>query len=413
MDAHLRLAALTLIASVATASCGGGGAESSAQSSEQAQSVETTSMQVESVSPTPTAHSATVSASKASGSPTTSRVAPGAPVKSTVPAPAAIASLDSTMAQQVAAATATAQTNPNCTRSVLGDYYWEVGDVNGPLASGTVGSTVTATTPLSIDSASKWIYASYVAQYDGGAVPAAQVPYLNFTSGYSNFGNAGRCLQTDTVATCVARNNSTQNPATTGYFYYDSGHMEVHANTFMGQGPSVTTALNNSILTSVFNISSPSTLGYSSPLMAGAVYSSGSTYGTFLRRILSGTLAMKELLGTNKVCTNPFTCPTAKFSPMQTSGESWNYSLGHWVEDDPVVGDHAFSSAGLAGFYPWIDQTKTYYGVIARTVSLPGSFQGYVSAKCGRMIRQAFVTGVATTSTTPTPMQTPAPASTH
>jgi hypothetical protein len=69
--------------------------------------------------------------------------------------------------------------------------------------------------------------------------------------------------------------------------------------------------------------------------------------------------------------------------------ESWHYSIGHWVEDDPKVGDGAFSSPGAFGFYPWIDASKTYYGVVARAEA-PGALE---SVYCGRLIRKAWVTG--------------------
>jgi hypothetical protein len=71
--------------------------------------------------------------------------------------------------------------------------------------------------------------------------------------------------------------------------------------------------------------------------------------------------------------------------------ESWHYSLGHWVEDDPKVGDGAFSSAGLFGFYPWVDASKTWYGVVAR-MAPAGALD---SVDCGRIIRKAWVTGQA------------------
>ena len=79
------------------------------------------------------------------------------------------------------------------------------------------------------------------------------------------------------------------------------------------------------------------------------------------------------------------------YSPF---GSSFHYSLGHWVEDDPTTGDGAFSSAGLFGFYPWIDASKTYYGIIARfQVRSPGA--GAASQACGAQIRKAWKTGVA------------------
>lgn len=74
------------------------------------------------------------------------------------------------------------------------------------------------------------------------------------------------------------------------------------------------------------------------------------------------------------------------------SSESWHYSIGHWVEDDPVVGDGAFSSAGSFGFYPWIDADKTTYGVLARSES---AGNGIDSVDCGRLVRRAWITAVA------------------
>lgn len=78
-------------------------------------------------------------------------------------------------------------------------------------------------------------------------------------------------------------------------------------------------------------------------------------------------------------------------SPV-SEGQPWHYSIGHWVEDDPLSGDGAFSSGGTFGFYPWIDATRTTYGVIAR-VDERGS--GRESAKCGRLMREAWVTATA------------------
>jgi hypothetical protein len=49
------------------------------------------------------------------------------------------------------------------------------------------------------------------------------------------------------------------------------------------------------------------------------------------------------------------------------------------------------------GFYPWIDATKSYYGIISR-FSTGGS---YPSVQCGRLIRAAFITGVQQTGPLP------------
>ena len=119
-------------------------------------------------------------------------------------------------------------------------------------------------------------------------------------------------------------------------------------------------------------------------------------------------LFRSPLLGSDPVCTTPNNpnCPSAVFSPINNSraggpnnisDERWHYSLGHWVEDDPTVGDGAFSSPGKFGFYPWIDASKSWYGVIARNdvvnvYSTDPKKQPYVtSVACGRKMRAAWL----------------------
>lgn len=294
---------------------------------------------------------------------------------------------------RVAAATDTANNNAMCAESVLGSYYWEVGDATGTLASGSVGgSTVTASKLLSIASASKWLYSSYVVQKVG--VRTADVPFLNFTSGYSAF-FPPLCKDTDTVGTCLD-GHDTQVQATVGKYAYESGHMQHQAAFAMGLADKDNTSLTAEILAQI----GPSGFFYTQPTLAGGMAGSANDYSAFLRRILKGELAMRSALGSHKVCTNPDTCATAVNSPIPKA-ESWSYSLGHWVEDDPVVGDGAFSSAGFFGFYPWIDSTRTYYGILARQASVFEGDAGYHSAQCGRLIRQAWKTGKVVTATTP------------
>jgi hypothetical protein len=79
--------------------------------------------------------------------------------------------------------------------------------------------------------------------------------------------------------------------------------------------------------------------------------------------------------------------------------EAWHFSIGHWVEDNPATnGDGAFSGAGSFGFYPWIDSTKSYYGIVSRNEQ----YGAYPSVQCGRLIRRAFITGIEQTGTIPT-----------
>jgi CubicO group peptidase (beta-lactamase class C family) len=137
---------------------------------------------------------------------------------------------------------------------------------------------------------------------------------------------------------------------------------------------------------------------YDSPQLAAGVKTTADEYAFFLRKILNNQLAMSALLGFNKVCTSPnaadSTCPTDPNATPITSTEKWHYSIGHWVEDDPTVGDGAFSSPGAFGFYPWIDKDKAYYGIIARySFVTTNDSVAEDSVGCGRLIRKAWLTG--------------------
>ena len=58
-----------------------------------------------------------------------------------------------------------------------------------------------------------------------------------------------------------------------------------------------------------------------------------------------------------------------------------------------VTGDDgAVSSAGAFGFYPWLNQARDTYGILARKDE---AGTGFASVRCGRLIRKAWETGVA------------------
>jgi hypothetical protein len=312
-----------------------------------------------------------------------------------------------------AAAAATAMNNALC--AAITPFYWEIGDATAALASGSIGvdasaKPVLATTRLSIASASKWIYGTYVAQLRAGALTADDVNFLHFTSGYTNMGSesaTSECPATDTpddVNSCLALINSangmsygTQIAATTGEFDYDGGHLENHASLYGGLGTVVVGQLGPTIGAM---LDPDVALTYTEPLLAGGIYTSSNDYALVLRRILDGTLAMHDLLGANPVCTRKSASCTAATSPIP---EAWHYSMAHWVEDDPATnGDGALSSAGAFGFYPWIEASKQFYGVISRqSPSGQGVQNGYASAQCGRLIRRAWDTGVEQTGAIP------------
>ncbi len=321
-------------------------------------------------------------------------------------------------ATSVTAATLTAQDNALCT--AIQPFYWEIGNQDTDLVSGSEGvdgnnQPVVSTTMFSIASASKWVYGTYVVQLRGAAsaLTSTDIPFLNFTSGYTNMGSddtGSQCPSTnspDTINVCLVATNSNdgltyshQFPVTTGKFDYDSGHLENHASLYGGLGDVRDINLGSTV---AGELGAGITLTYTEPLMAGGIYTNATNYASILRNILSGALQMRDALGTNAVCTRPSSSCNAVYSPIP---EAWHYSMAHWVEDDPATnGDGSFSSAGAFGFYPWIEPTKLYYGVISRQASVtPGGTptqNGYASAQCGRLVRRAWDTGVQQTQNLP------------
>ena len=335
MDKDGRLAALALLASLVAASCGGGG--------------------------------------------------------SAAPAPAPTGP---TNAQRATAATTTATTNALCTTAALGSYYWEVGNKDGVLVSGSVGG-ITADTVMDIASASKWPFSSYVVEKYGDV--AANVPFLNFTSGYSDFDNT-LCTSSQTVAEC---NNGTINgaEAAAATFHYQGGHMQQLAAVNIGLG-----ALRIGALATEVNafIGTDVGLSYVEPQPPGGVRTSARNYAVFLRKLLVGSgtpLKMAAALGSHAVCTQPTvnSC-NASTDTAAALPENFHYSLGHWVEDDPTntpSSNFAYSSAGKFGFYPWVDFDRSLYGIVAREDRTLTTGEGYSSLRCGRLIRLAWKTAVA------------------
>lgn len=307
------------------------------------------------------------------------------------PAPVAepAAPVAATEAQRAAAAVATAQGSANHCAAAR-PFYWEIGNRDVRLASGSVNAvgntqTYTASEPMTIASASKWVYGAYVAQARAGQLDDDDRKFLSMRAGYVSLSS---CDAAQTVDGCLAsKGNGSYTPAADGKFQYNGGHMEKHAS-LNGLGAKGNQALAAAVQA---QIGQDVLLAYTRPQPAGGLSMSADAYAAMLRKMLAGTLHMGALLGSGTVCTNPLTCgyDKALFTPSP-AGESWQYSVAHWVESDPVVGDGAFSSGGAFGFYPWIDRSKTHYGIVAR-VAADG---GFPSVQCGRLIRKAWATGL-------------------
>ena len=300
------------------------------------------------------------------------------------------------LATRALAATATAQRTTGLCADIA-PFYWEIGDKAQRLTGASVlkpgtATTYDATTSLPIASASKWIYGAYVAERRAGVLTADDIQFLTFSSGYTSFTSTG-CDIGDSVESCATRSqNGLQTPANIGKFLYDGAHMQKHASLPAPGGMNLGALANAALATEVRRVLGPEIgMTYTQPQLAGGVRSTAVAYAVFLRKMLNNQLRMSALLGTTPVCTNPSTCATALGTPIPRT-ISWSYSIGHWVETDPATGDGAFSSAGAFGFYPWIDASKTYYGVISRFAAAGG---GNESALCGAEIRKAWMTGVA------------------
>lgn len=288
-------------------------------------------------------------------------------------------------ATRIAAAQQTATTNANCT--AVSPFYYELGDKNGVIVSGSVGGSIyTATTQMNIASASKWLFGGYVAEVRNGVLSQDDTRATHMLSGYASMGSG--CLPNATVESCFQMlGNDTYTAAKLDRYNYDSGHFQRWG---VDNGMA---AMDGDGVASAYRTMLGVETSFNGPLLAGGAITSASNYAVFLRKILNNQLEIAGLLGDQPVCTQPgLSCPTADRSPI--TAEAWSYSVGHWVETDPVVGDGAFSSAGAFGFYPWVDSTKTWYGILARE-DMSGNNQGYASAQCGRLIRKAYMTGTA------------------
>ena len=303
------------------------------------------------------------------------------------------------------AATQTALNNAAC--KAITSFYWEIGDVSRVLASGTggIGGPVpTATTAMNVASASKWVYGMYATEKRGaaGLSATADLPYLNFTSGYSNFTLPSCPGLAGTVDDCLAGTRGELNAAeaAAGTYHYNSGHMQKHASN-LGLGNLTATGFATEVVNTL-KANDPTlslSLSYFDVQPAAAVNTDATNYARLLRKMLVGSpapLRIASLLGRAdyQVCTLTRAPCQAAYSPTD---QGWHYALGHWVEDDAATvaaGNVAYSSAGAFGFYPWVNKDRTLYGIVAREET-GGTQEGFASASCGQQIRLAYVTGIA------------------
>ncbi len=111
-----------------------------------------------------------------------------------------------------------------------------------PIASATVGGSIpTASTPMRIASASKWLFGAYVEQVRNGQLSQADLKALTMRTGYNNF-KYRLCVKRKekkqaamTVSECFAESgvltagNSKYDQQDDGKFHYNGGHFQFWA----------------------------------------------------------------------------------------------------------------------------------------------------------------------------------------
>jgi hypothetical protein len=274
--------------------------------------------------------------------------------------------------------------DPDCKR--ISPFYLEIADKEQIIISEQIGdSPFKRETVLPVASASKWIFAGYVVDKLAGDLNQDIIQALTMRSGHTQF-QVSSCIENDfkTVEECAAfGNNSLQIPAHKKRFYYNNGHQQALAIS-LGLGGMDKKQLSEEI-NHYLNLGDD--LDFNSMQLGGGMSLSVASYAHFLSALLRGDLKLAQSLGSYKTCTWGDRCPQALYSPVELPD---SYSIGHWVESL----DGAYSSAGLFGFYPWIDSQKRHYGIISRfSVDFSdgiGYGPGYTSMLCGQAIRQAI-----------------------
>ena len=244
----------------------------------------------------------------------------------------------------------------------VGPLYWEIGDAKGVLEHGLHGSTVNADSVIPVASATRWLFAAYVAETR--KLTQDDKDALRMISGYTEMRAKG-CIFAPTVQSCMDRGGGL-NPANKGRFFYNGGH-DQHLAVVLGLGPATAKQL-GAKLSAALRVP----IQMRVPQPAGGAALSATQYASFLRKLLKKELKLAALLGKDPVGEDALYSPAPK---------SWRYSYGHWIEDDG-----SFSSPGLFGFYPWIQGTT--YGVVSSRSTSRQAWQE--SAACGAALRKAF-----------------------
>lgn len=184
-------------------------------------------------------------------------------------------------AQNASAATAAA-TSSACPTSM--NMYWEIGDVNGVIASGRRGLLAPQRTGMMVlASASKWVLGAYMLEVNGGPAPKAQRDVARMLGGYPDFDYAV-CQSANTVAECFHRiGNHTHDPVLDGTFFYSGANSQYLAtdSSLLDLG-----SLTISELSTKMQDTLGITMSYQYPALSAGLEANAETYAEFLKKLV-------------------------------------------------------------------------------------------------------------------------------
>ena len=211
---------------------------------------------------------------------------------------------------------------------------------------------------------------------------------LSFTSGFSGSdglapGDEGvPCVEdaNTTLSACaqeIYAQNFTYEPGTT--FFYGPAHMQIAAamaEAATGEGWG---ALFERLLRAPLGLSRRTFYAVASaenPRAAGGVVSTAADYALILRALMGGELLSASAL---EALTRDHTPAGTTLASVPAAAAGWHYALGSWREcaggeytascEAPGV----LSSPGAFGFYPWFDEARGLWGVVATRLSAGGA----------------------------------------
>ena len=200
---------------------------------------------------------------------------------------------------------------------------------------------------------------------------------LSFTSGFSGGIDGVPCVEdgATTLSACAEVIHDDFHEFAPGTaFYYGPSHLQVAgAAASAATGQRFHRIWRDQVADS---LGLPVTAAYAvpsldNPRIGGGATAAGQDYAEVLTALLAGELLGAEMMALMATDHTPKGVVFEEAPPLATSAASWHYGLGCWREcvgesygpecDEPGV----ISSPGLFGFYPWWDQARGFWGVLA------------------------------------------------